>query len=179
MIKSIIIFNIRGKARAVKFFESCTIENQQKIIREAYQIVSQRAFEACNFVEMGNDKIVYRQYATLYFAFIIDSSESEYDTFDLIHSFVQCLDQHFENVCELDLIFHSDQVNQLLNEYFMGGFIVERNSANVLENMDAQSKLERSESGVLNQVGSKIKSAVDNKREKIKIDVERKFSKVV
>ena len=51
MIKAILIFNIRGQARLLKFFESCSTELQQKLLRESYQIVSKRNDTVCNFIE--------------------------------------------------------------------------------------------------------------------------------
>ncbi len=175
MIKAILIFNTRGQARMLKFFDSCSTELQQKLLRDAYQIVSKRDFDACNFIEYNDYKLIYRHYATLYVVFAIDSTESEYDIYEMIHVFVQCLDQHFEKVCELDLIFHSDKVNHILNEFFMGGFIVERNPDAILSDIRTQIQIERQDSGVFMHVGSKIKSAVDTKAEKIKMDVEKKF----
>lgn len=63
----------------------------------------------------GSDyKLIYRHYATLYFVFCVDSSESELGILDLIQVFVETLDKCFENVCELDLIFHVDKVNKIL-----------------------------------------------------------------
>lgn len=59
----------------------------------------------------GQDyRLIYRHYATLYFVFCVDSSESELGILDLIQVFVEALDKCFENVCELDLIFHVDKV---------------------------------------------------------------------
>lgn len=58
-------------------------------------------------------KLIYRHYATLYFVFCVDSSESELGILDLIQVFVETLDKCFENVCELDLIFHVDKVGLL------------------------------------------------------------------
>ena len=43
--------------------------------------------------------------------FCVDSSESELGILDLIQVFVETLDKCFENVCELDLIFHVDKVS--------------------------------------------------------------------
>ena len=42
---------------------------------------------------------------------------------DLIQVFVEALDKCFENVCELDLIFHSDKVNYILDEIIMAGMV--------------------------------------------------------
>ena len=86
-------------------------------------------------------RVIYRHYATLYFVyvlytskidvsadirFVVDGAESELGIPDLIqvcrvHAvrpyyadsqvFVESLDRAFENVCELDLIFHFDEVS--------------------------------------------------------------------
>lgn len=73
-----------------------------------------KLFDFLNFVISligGSDyKLIYRHYATLYFVFCVDSSESELGILDLIQVFVETLDKCFENVCELDLIFHVDKV---------------------------------------------------------------------
>lgn len=55
-------------------------------------------------------RVIYRHYATLYFVFVVDGAESELGILDLIQVFVESLDRTFENVCELDLIFHFDEV---------------------------------------------------------------------
>ena len=46
----------------------------------------------------------------MYFVFCVDESESELGILDLVQVFVETLDRCFENVCELDLVFHMDKV---------------------------------------------------------------------
>jgi AP-3 complex subunit sigma len=84
-------------------------------------------------------RVIYRHYATLYFVFVVDGAESELGVLDLIQVFVESLDRTFENVCELDLIFHFDevsssghapadiQVQYALNEIIQGGMVLETN----------------------------------------------------
>lgn len=114
MIHSILIVNNHGKARLTKFYDRMPEEKQQQIIRECYQLVSRRSDRLCNFLETNvfgpGTKLVYRHYATLYFIFVVDGGESELAILDLIQVFVEALDKCFENVCELDLIFHYDKV---------------------------------------------------------------------
>ena len=43
--------------------------------------------------------------------FVVDGAESELGILDLTQVFVESLDRAFENVCELDLIFHFDEVS--------------------------------------------------------------------
>ena len=70
-------------------------------------------------------RVIYRQYATLYFVLVVDQSESELGILDLIQVFVEALDYCFENVCELDLIFHFDQVHAILDQMIQGGLVLE------------------------------------------------------
>ena len=63
---------------------------QQQIIKETFHLVSNRDDNVCNFLEGGtliggsDFKLIYRHYATLYFVFCVDSSESELGILDLI-----------------------------------------------------------------------------------------------
>jgi AP-3 complex subunit sigma len=91
----------------------------------------------------GKDtRVIYRHYATLYFVVVVDQAESELGILDLIQVLVETLDRNFENVCELDLIFHSDRVHYILDEIIMGGMVLETNIAQVLEALDEMNKVE-------------------------------------
>lgn len=146
---------------------------QQQIIKETFQLVSKRDDNVCNFLEGGrwvsnqykwhseiiNDeyfcfisliggydyKLIYRHYATLYFVFCVDSSESELGILDLIQVFVETLDKCFENVCELDLIFHADAVHHILSELVMGGMVLQTNMSEILARIEEQNKLVKQE----------------------------------
>merc|ERR1712028_24966 len=145
--------NNHGKPRLVRFFEQeimSSEDKQQAIVREIFNMVSKRSDYACNFVETthqnqilgGDTKIVYRHYATLYFILVVDSSESELGILDLIQVFVETLDKQFENVCELDLIFHHDKVHFILDEIIMGGMVLETNINEIINATDAMRERE-------------------------------------
>lgn len=85
-------------------------------------------------------RVIYRHYATLYFVFVVDQSESELGILDLIQVFVESLDRCFENVCELDLIFHFDEVHAILNEVIQGGLVVETNINEIVSAAQATSR---------------------------------------
>merc|ERR1712014_274947 len=80
--------------------------------------------------------------ATLYFVIVADSAESELGILDLIQVFVQVLDSCFENVCELDLIYHFDRVNYILDEIVMSGMVLETNADLVVQAIKDTKKLE-------------------------------------
>ena len=63
--------------------------------------------------------------------------------------FVETLDKCFENVCELDLIFHMDKVHYILAELVMGGMVLETNMTEIITRIEEQAKLEKQEVCVL------------------------------
>ena len=77
--------------------------------------------------------------------FAVDSSESELGILDLIQVFVESLDQRFENVCELDLIFHVEKVHHIVDEICMGGMVLETNMAEILKHVDQKTLIMKKE----------------------------------
>ncbi|KAI8826858.1 AP complex, mu/sigma subunit [Fimicolochytrium jonesii] len=138
MLKAVMIFNNHGKPRLMQWYQQMDVKVQQEMLKEIFRLVNKRPDHVCNFLEGseligGQDtKIIYRHYATLYFAFVVDSSESELGILDLIQVFVEALDRIFSNVCELDLIFRPDEVSQLLSEVISGGMVLETNITDIV-----------------------------------------------
>ncbi|NXY55036.1 AP3S2 protein, partial [Callaeas wilsoni] len=177
MINAILVFNNHGKPRLVRFYQHLAEDVQQQIIRDTFHLVLKRDDHICNFLECGRAlqlspcphslfggsdyKLIYRHYATLYFVFCVDSSESELGILDLIQVFVETLDKCFENVCELDLIFHMDKVHHILQEMVIGGMVLETNMNEIVAQVEAQGKLEKAEGG-LSAAPSRAVSAVKN-----------------
>ncbi|NXL72440.1 AP3S2 protein, partial [Leptocoma aspasia] len=177
MINAILVFNNHGKPRLVRLYQHLAEEVQQQIIRDTFHLVLKRDDHICNFLECGrygplcpcphslfggsDYKLIYRHYATLYFVFCVDSSESELGILDLIQVFVETLDKCFENVCELDLIFHMDKVHHILQEMVIGGMVLETNMNEIVAQVEAQGKLEKAEGG-LSAAPSRAVSAVKN-----------------
>lgn len=80
---------------------------------------------------------------------------------DLIQVFVEALDKCFENVCELDLIFHSDRVNYILDEIILAGMVLETNINQIILAVNEQNKLH------MNSLNT-ISSSISNTTEKAK-----------
>jgi AP-3 complex subunit sigma len=142
MIKAVVVMNNHGQPRLTKFYEHTPEDRQQQFIRDAFSLLSRRADGLCNFVDGGtvfgpDVRVIYRHYATLFFVFCVDQAESELGILDLIQVFVETLDRCFENVCELDLIFHMDKINFVLDELIVGGLVLETNMADILEALQA------------------------------------------
>ncbi|TFK23091.1 Adaptor protein complex sigma subunit [Coprinopsis marcescibilis] len=140
MIHAVLIFNTSGLPRLTKFYTPLH-QSAETVVEKIFSLVSTRPPGLCNFLEApeleaflgpkgGIDerwRVVYRNYATLYFVFVVDSSESELGVLDLIQVFVESLDRAFENVCELDLVFHFDEVHHILAEVIQSGLVLETN----------------------------------------------------
>uniref|UniRef100_A0A8C9CAB7 AP complex mu/sigma subunit domain-containing protein n=1 Tax=Phocoena sinus TaxID=42100 RepID=A0A8C9CAB7_PHOSS len=142
-------------------------EIQQQVIREIFHLALKRDDNICNFLGGGcliggsDYKLIYWRYAALYFVFCGDSSESELGILDLIQDFVETLDKCFENVCELDLIFHTDMVHYVLQEVVMGGMVLDTNMNEIVAQTEAQNRLEKSE-GCLSAAPARAMSTVKN-----------------
>jgi len=140
MIHAVLIFNTSGIARLTKFYTPLH-QAQLTIVQKIFSLISSRPAGLCNFLDapeleaflgpQGDEderwRVVYRNYATLYFVFVVDGAESELGILDLIQVFVESLDRTFENVCELDLVFHFDEVHHILAEIIQGGLVLETN----------------------------------------------------
>jgi AP-3 complex subunit sigma len=138
--------NTSGVSRLTKFYTTPQ-KSSQGLVEKIFSLISPRSQALCNFLDApeldsflnhpsrAGEKlrIIYRNYATLYFVFVVDSSESELGILDLIQVldpcvtkwnsrvltigdsvlqvFVEALDRAFENVCELDLVFNFDEAS--------------------------------------------------------------------
>mmetsp|Transcript_32280 Transcript_32280/g.55811 ORF Transcript_32280/g.55811 Transcript_32280/m.55811 type:complete len:148 (-) Transcript_32280:1862-2305(-) len=145
MIKAVVIINTSGKARLTRFFDDFT-DSKDEIIKKLFAACARKGEQCCNFIEdnvLPGYKIVYRKYATLYFVFVVDDAESELGVLDLMQVYVEVLDKCFENVCELDLIFHPDKAYALLDEIILGGMVASVNVKEIWDTYDAISKLEK------------------------------------
>ncbi|CAL1696365.1 unnamed protein product [Somion occarium] len=140
MIHAVLIFNTSGVPRLTKFYTPLQ-QSAENLTQKIFSLISSRSATLCNFLDAPelesflNQKdadgeklrVVYRNYATLYFVFVVDAAESELGILDLIQVFVESLDRAFENVCELDLVFHFDEVHHILSEIIQGGLVLETN----------------------------------------------------
>lgn len=153
MIHAVLVINNNGKARLSKFYSQIDTNTQQSLIEEIYLLLKDRPPTACNFLEgssiMGGKDVLitYRHYATLYFVFVVDESESALGMLDLIQVVVEALDKCFPNVCELDLVFQFEPVHAILSEVICGGLVLETNVQDIVAGAQLSGKIQRSYRG--------------------------------
>jgi hypothetical protein len=101
-------------------------------------------------VNLSDQKIVYRRYASLYFIAGIDSTDNELITLEIVHRFVEQMDKYYGNVCELDIIFNFQKAYFILDELLLAGEMQESSKKNVLRCIGQQDSLEDMEVSCIN-----------------------------
>ncbi|MES1913178.1 MAG: hypothetical protein MHM6MM_005393 [Cercozoa sp. M6MM] len=152
MIYGAFIINNRGQPRLTKYYTEVPMPKRDSVVQRIFSLVSTRPSSASNCVSFPGDlfgieseeedscRLVFRQYATIYIVFAVDTCESELGMLEMIQLFVESLDGVFRNVSEVELIFHPERVHQVLDEIIMGGMVLESDKTRVLKSVqDAQS----------------------------------------
>ncbi|CCF73836.1 Clathrin adaptor complex small chain [Babesia microti strain RI] len=125
MIRVLLFQNMHGDTRLSKWYINYSLAERRKIEKEIYQIVIRRQKKWSNAIEYNGYKLVYRQYAGLIICACIDPNENPLAIFEMIHLFVEIMDLHFGDVCELDIVYNFIQVHALLDEFILAGSLAE------------------------------------------------------
>lgn len=165
--------NKKCQPRLVKFYTPVDLPKQKLLLKQVYDLISQRNtdFQSSFLVTPpslldnsqtrgnGNNdiQIIYKNYATLYFTFIVDEQESELAILDLIQTFVESLDRCFNEVNELDLIFNWQTLESVLEEIIQGGMVIETNISKIVSSVDELNRA--SELSSSNTISSGISGA--------------------
>lgn len=138
MIRFLLLISRQGKARLTKWYQPYTQKQKNKMVREVTTMCLERQSKLCNFLEWNDGKIVYKRYASLFFIVMTDEEDNELVALELIHHFVEVLDQYFGNVCELDLIFNFHKAYYILDELLIAGELQETSKKAILHACSSQ-----------------------------------------
>ena len=136
MIHFILLFSRQGKIRLQKWYEAYSDKEKKKISREMTTTILARKPKMSNFLEWKNMQIVYKRYASLFFAFAISKEDNELMALEVIHRYVEVLDMYFGSVCELDIIFNFEKAYFILDELIMAGEIQDTSKKAVLKQIE-------------------------------------------
>jgi AP-4 complex subunit sigma-1 len=133
-IKFIVVANKSQQIRLRKFYDQALLNSSSDalITEVIFKVISRHSKQA-SFFHYERTKIIYRQFAGLYFIVGATIDENELALYEIVQFFVQCLDIYFNGVTELDLLFSVDAIYMLLDEIFLDGDIIETNKERVVE----------------------------------------------
>ncbi|CAL8342802.1 unnamed protein product [Arctogadus glacialis] len=127
----LLLFNRQSRLRLQKWFMPVSERFKRKVIRDMTMMVVGRPARSCNFLQWRDLKIVYKRYASLYFCVGMEAEDNELLTLEVLHRYVEMLDKYFGNVCELDLIFNFEKAYYILDEFLMGGEVLETSKIDI------------------------------------------------
>ncbi|KAI7790068.1 AP-1 complex subunit sigma-3a [Triplophysa rosa] len=151
MMRFLLLFSRQGKLRLQKWFTALSDRDKKKIIRDITHLVLSRPPKVCNFLQWRDLKIVYRRYASLYFCCGLEQEDNELITLELLHRYVELLDQYFGNVCELDIIFNFEKAYFILDEFVIGGEVQETSKASVAKSLEEADSLQETMEEYMNK----------------------------
>ncbi|OMJ81199.1 hypothetical protein SteCoe_18375 [Stentor coeruleus] len=140
MIRFLVIHNKQGKIRLSRWYTTIPYEEKCQLERDVHRLEINRDPKYTNFLEFKNFKVVYRRYAGLFFSVGVDYDGNVLSVLEIIHLFVEVMDQYFGSVCELDLVFNFHKVYGILDEILIGGEITETSKPLILQSLRAGEK---------------------------------------
>ncbi|CAG8454000.1 14977_t:CDS:2 [Cetraspora pellucida] len=123
--------------RLKKWFHCFSDKEKASLSTDLTTLILSRKRSMCNVLEHGEHKVIYKRYASLYFAAGIDREENELYVLEVIHRYVQLLDEFFGNVCELDIIYNFDKAYHVLDELILAGELQEPGRKVVISHVNA------------------------------------------
>ncbi|XP_029963718.1 AP-1 complex subunit sigma-3a [Salarias fasciatus] len=151
MIRFILLFSRQGKLRLQKWFTPMTDREKKKVIRDMMMTVLARQPRSSNFLQWRDLKIVYKRYASLYFCTGLEEQDNELLALEVLHRYVELLDKYFGNVCELDIIFNFEKAYFILDEFLMGGEVLETSKVAVAVSLEQADTLQETMEEYMNK----------------------------
>ncbi|KAL7666875.1 AP complex subunit sigma [[Candida] zeylanoides] len=143
-IHFLLVLNRQGKTRLVKWFDNTQKpEDKQQLITHIHRLISSRdSKHQSNFIEYQQHRLVYRRYAGLFFITSINLDDNELSYLESLHFLVEILDEYFNDVCELDLVFNFYKLYAILDEIYLGGETQELSKSKILARLHDLDKLD-------------------------------------
>lgn len=133
MIKFVLMVNKQGQTRLARYFQDMNVSRRSSLEAELIRKCLLRHEALCSFFDFEGYRIIYRRYASLYIIMGVEPAEcNELSYLEFIHNLVETLDQYFENICELDIMFNLEKTHFILDEMINSGWIIDTNRVNVL-----------------------------------------------
>ncbi|EPY37085.1 AP-4 complex subunit sigma-1 [Strigomonas culicis] len=142
-IEFLILVNKQGQTRFSHY--KAYVSSESRISLEGVigrKCIRRSATESSVF-EYNTYTIVYRQYASLFFIVGVSTASSDLSgvssgsvnllsIYEFIHCVVETLNEYFEDVCEIDVLFNLEKVHFVIDEMISNGAVGETNRQHVL-----------------------------------------------
>ena len=92
MIHFILLFSRQGKIRLQKWYEAHSEKEKKEYSRDLTNKILARKPKMSNFLEWRKYQVVYKRYASLFFAFAISKEDNELLTLETIHRYPKSYD---------------------------------------------------------------------------------------
>lgn len=141
--------NKQGQTRLAAYYEWLPVNQRTVLESEIIRRCLSRTEFQCSFIEYRGYKVIYRRYASLFFVVAVSGDdENELAILEFIHSLVETLNKYFENVCELDIMYHLEKAHYIVDEMVANGSIIENNSVNILKPLQLMDKAASAEESI-------------------------------
>ena len=141
----LLLLSKQGKVRLAKWYDNYSEKEKQRLVREITALIPLRKPKMCNVLEIEDQKLVYRRYASLFFIAGINSTENELHTLEVIQRYVEIMDKAYGNVCELDIVFNFQLAYAVLDELIIDGVLIESSGGEVLKRVRQIEQVENDE----------------------------------
>ena len=159
MIHFALLFSRQGKVRLSKYYVPYSQKQRAKLVKEVTASILSRPAKLCNVVEHRQLKLVYKRYASLYFALAVDDDENELIVLEMIQHYVEILDRYFGSVCELDLIYNFHKAYFILDEVLVAGELQETSKKLIAKLVSEQDQLvEAAKMGAVDADGTPLRN---------------------
>ncbi|KAI5816069.1 AP-1 complex subunit-like protein [Pyronema omphalodes] len=131
-IEYLLLVSRQGKVRLAKWFNAYTQPQKEKLIRDVTSLVLTSKKGSCSFIDYKDSTLIHRRYASLHIIVSTTPLDNPLLTLEILHRYIECLDQYFGEVCELDIIFGLESAYAILDELLMVGELQETEKERVV-----------------------------------------------
>eukprot|EP00915_Cephaloidophora_sp_WS-2016_P005181 GHVH01006880.1.p1 GENE.GHVH01006880.1~~GHVH01006880.1.p1 ORF type:complete len:149 (+),score=24.07 GHVH01006880.1:44-490(+) len=139
-IECLLIFNKTAKVRLRRWYTTEGVYHG--IDEDIVKAVLCKDHKEVEIVQLSSKKtVVYRQFAGLFFAVVVPTEPmNDCALYEFLNLVVISLDEYFENVCDLDLIFFPFEALAVIEEMIGGGLLLETSPEVICNNLTTLQK---------------------------------------
>ncbi|ORX54583.1 putative AP-4 complex subunit sigma-1 [Hesseltinella vesiculosa] len=132
MISFLLMINRQCKTRFSRYYTQDLDDPVRFESRLSQECIS-RPSNHCLFFSFEGYHVVYRPYGNLLLIVGSDSPQNEFAWLEWLQLLMETMNQYFDNVTEMDIVFQLEKVHMIVDELLPKGILGETNSGRVLK----------------------------------------------